>query len=563
MKNNVTSIILPSAISEAFKPLTYQVPVGLLPIVNKPIMEHQVEWFVRHGIKSIRMSCNHMSNRVEEYFNNGARWGATISYNFERPPFGFVNALRHMKHYFENETLVIISSDIVTDIDLREALDFHWSKRADATFLCTTTREATQGLTVVFDEFSRIHSVGSRMHLVGNLQMVDSGICFLEPEVIELLPDVAGYNLLQACWLASQNVALNLFGLETEGPLMRINGWKPYLDVQREILEGKYPGINIPGIELQPGVWIGKGVSSSSHVAFQAPLVIGDRCRIGKGVNLGQGTIIGHDVMVDVGANLQNAVVLSNTFVGPQTHVSEAILQGNMMIDVKRDSFLTIEDKLAALEIEQPKRGYRFYLLSNKIIASIMFLLLIPFLAVLLLVLMVSLRFPLITRVKRIAPDPHQLAFGKLRLRVFDLIYIGPADLTKRPLGHNPDPLTKLPHLISRIGNLLNVIKGDIMIVGNRPMDPEIAFSITEEYRRTRLKCQGGVISILDTNEVDETTEEEQVISEGYYAVNRSFWMDMGILWRGMWRLVWRFIGAKKVHREYRPVPQEEAASYE
>ena len=62
---------------------------------------------------------------------------------------------------------------------------------------------------------------------------------------------------------------------------------------------------------------------------------------------------------------------------------------------------------------------------------------------------------------------------------------------------------------------------------------------------------------------MDEGTEEEQVISEGYYAVNRNFWMDMSVLFRGVWRLFWRMIGMKKVVREYRSVPPEESPSFE
>jgi lipopolysaccharide/colanic/teichoic acid biosynthesis glycosyltransferase len=233
------------------------------------------------------------------------------------------------------------------------------------------------------------------------------------------------------------------------------------------------------------------------------------------------------------------------------------------MIDLKKEAFVAIEDQLAALEIERPKTGFMLYIFLNRCAALLLYILLSPFLAALFVLLVLGIRFPLLTRVKRIAPDLRELARGKLRLRVFDMTYLGPADLTKQPVGHNPDPLTALPHFIARLGNLTNVIKGDILLVGNRPMDPEIAFSITEEYRRTRLTCQGGVISILDTNEVDEGTEEEQVISEGYYAVNRTFWMDMGVLARGLWRLFWRMLGAKKVVREYRPIPQEESASFE
>ncbi len=562
MKPVAQSIILPSIISEAFKPLTYQLPVGLLPVVNKPIMEHQVELFVRYGIKNVCISCNHLSNKVEGYFDTGSRWGAHIRYNFERPPFGSVNALRQMKPSFENESLVVILSDVVADINLEEVLEFHREKRADATFVVSPEPGAT-GLTVSLDDHSRIHAVGTNIHASSRRHPVDAGLCIIEPELIDFLNDTLGYNLLQACWMASQSVKMNLFGYTTTKAVTRVTTWSTYTRVQREILNQQYPGIIIPGIELQPGVWVGKNISASSAVSFEAPLVIGDNCRIGKGVTLGKGTIIGHDVMVDVGARLNNAVILSKTFVGPQTVVQDSIIQGNLVIDLEKDTFTAVNDNLAALEIEQSKVGFSLFVMLNRVLACLMYGVLSPFLLLLFLLMIVGLKFPLITRVKRITPDLKSLAAGKLRLKVIDLIYLGPADLTQKPVGHNPDPLTTLPHILARIGNLSNVVKGEILLVGNRPMDPEEAFSITEEWRRTRFKCQGGVISILDTNEVDETTDEELVIAEGYYAVHRNFWMDLSVLFRGVWRLFWRLLGVKKVVREYRPVPHEENIGFE
>jgi mannose-1-phosphate guanylyltransferase len=562
MQNIAKGIILPSAISEAFKPLTYQMPVGLLPVVNKPIMEHQIELFTRHGIKNVRISCNHLSNKVEAFFDNGSRWGASVSYNFERPPFGFVTALRQMRPFFENETLVIMQSDVIASIDLKAALEQHWAQRADATFIVTSNTDSS-GLSVMLDEGNRIHAVGMHNEASTKRHPVDAGICMIEPEILDLVSDTLGYNLLQACWLASQNAKLHLFGYHVEEPLIRVINWGKYFQVQKDILEGKFPGLQIPGIQIEPGVWVGKNVSASSAVSFEPPLAIGDNCRIGKGVKLGKGTILGHDVMVDVGASLNHTVVLSKTFVGPQTSIQDSIIQGNLMIDIEKETFMAIDDKLAALEIERPKVGFSLYAFANRVLALLNYIVLSPLLLLLFIGLILGLKFPLITRVRRIAPDLKELGSGKLRLRVLDLIYLGPADLTQQPLGHNPDPLTTLPHLIARIGNLTNVIKGEIMLVGNRPMNPELAFSITEEWRRTRFKCQAGIISILDTDEVETTTDEEQVIAEGYYAVHRTLWMDISILARGVWRLFWRMLGRKKVVREYRPIPIEEPATLE
>ncbi len=562
-KNRAKGIILPSTASEAFKPITYQRPVGLLPIVNKPIIEHQIEWLVRHGVKNICISSNHLSNHIEEYFGTGTRWGASVSYNYERPPFGFVAALQQMKPYFEDDTLVTISSDIITDIDLYAVLDFHWAQGADATFVCISPNGATQGLALALDSHNRIHTVAMHLQPRTSSSLTEVGICVLEPEVVEVLPEIMGHNLLQACWLAAQHMRLNLFGYVSPTPLARITNWQDYHNVQQRILAGEFPGVLIAGIQLEQGVWVGKNISVSSRVSFQSPLIIGDNCRIGKGVTLGKHTIIGHDVMIDVGAVLDDVVVFPKTFIGPQVHLRHAVIQGNMKIDLQERSFKMIEDKLAAVTLERPKMWYSVYRFLNRIIAAGLLVLLSPALIVLFVLLMLRLRFPLVSRVKRLVPDLRELAAGKLRLRVIDLLFLGPADLTKRPVGHNPDPLTALPHVIARLGNLFNVVKGDIMLVGNRPADPEIAFSISEEYRRTRLKSQAGVISILDTNEVDNTTEEEQVIAEGYYAVNRNFWMDLGILIKGLWRLFWRMVGVKKVKREYKPIPPEESPSFE
>ena len=130
----VKGVILPSGKSETFKPLTYQMPVGLLPIVNKPLMEHQVELLVRNEVRNIRLSCKHLSNKVENHFGAGSRWGATISYNFEQPPFGAISSLQQMNPFFQGDTLIVMDSDVVADIELQDALKFHWEKRADATF---------------------------------------------------------------------------------------------------------------------------------------------------------------------------------------------------------------------------------------------------------------------------------------------------------------------------------------------------------------------------------------------------------------------------------------------
>jgi NDP-sugar pyrophosphorylase family protein len=543
-------IILPTAKEEIFKPLTYQMPVGMLPIVNKPLMEHQVELFVRNGIRDIRISCNHLSNEVEGYFQGGGRWGASITYNFERPPFGVINALHQMRPFIHANTLVIIQSDTVSDAELQDALEFHRQQRADATFLCYRSDKPVSGFTVSLDAKSRIQAVG-RHREIETTQLLDSGICILEPEILDLLPEGHGYNFLQTCWLASQRLKLKLSGFAVAKPLTRINGWTSFAEVQRKILEGGFPGVLVPGIQVKRGAFIGKNVNASGNVAFDPPIVIGDNCRIGRNSKLGRGTIIGHDVMVESGSVLERAIIFPNAFIGAGTLIRDAIIVGNLMIDTVSGSFCTVEDSLALSEVQRGQYVHRLYHMLNRFGACVLSALLIPLVLMVLIGLVVGLKFPLISKVRRIGVDLRELAAGNLRLKVFDLIYLGPIENPAESSGYNKDPNTVLPHVISRMGNLLNIITGDILFVGNRPMDPETAFGATEEWQRTRFKCQSGFVSILDGEEAQQMSREDQIIAEGYYAVNRSVGMDVKTLLIAMRKVLKRLIPSGSPRRGF------------
>jgi NDP-sugar pyrophosphorylase family protein len=543
-------VVLPSGRSDAFRPLTYQLPLGLLPIVNKPLMEHQVELLVRNNIRHIRISANHLSNRVEGYFNSGQRWGASISYNFERPPFGAVPALRQILPYVGSDSLVILESDVVADVNLEAALRFHRANHADATFFCSRNLSITSGMTVVLNDANRIVSVGGYRHSEATRSYIDGGVCIIEPDILSLLSDNYGYNLVQACWVASQKASLKMFGYPTEEPLARVTDWRTYSRLQGEILNGAFAGILIPGLEIRKGVWVGKNVSASDSASLVAPVILGDNARIGRDARVGSGSVIGHDVMVDSGASVEGSVVLAKTFVGPQAAIKDAIVLGNLMIDAQTNAFTAIADSLTVAEIEQRRVGFKLYALSNRLIALGLLVVLAPLIVLLFVILAMGIKFPLISRVRRIGVDLGELAAGKLRLRVFDLLYFGPIEHEALQRGYDPDPGTILPTPLARVGNIINIIRGDLLFVGNRPMEPEYAFSITEEWKRTRFKCQSGLLSVLDTEEAAGLGEDEQIIAEGYYAINQTPGRDVVLAAKTMVGFVKRLVGLSRKPRQ-------------
>jgi lipopolysaccharide/colanic/teichoic acid biosynthesis glycosyltransferase len=298
---------------------------------------------------------------------------------------------------------------------------------------------------------------------------------------------------------------------------------------------------------------MGKNVSTSGNVSFDGPALIGNNCKIGRRVTIGRGTVIGHDVIIDSNATIEESIVLPRTFVGAQTVIRESVVIGKLLVDTEMNSVHPVGDNLAVSEIRQSKYGRKLYHFLNRVGAAALCVMLSPFVLLLFALLIVAMKFPLVTRLRRIGPNLRDLAAGNLHLRVFDMFYLGPLDSTEQATGYNTYPITILPRFISRLGNLINVAKGDMLFVGNRPMDPEVAFSITEEWQRTRFKCQCGIFSVLDTYEAEHKPEDEQIITEGFYAVNRTVGMDIQILIKATGRLLSRMVGKVRAGKRRRP----------
>ncbi len=524
------AILLPSRNHEALKPLTYHSPVGLLPIVNKPLLEHQIEFLVRNGIQHVRIHAGEFLQDIEKRFDSGAQWGASVSYSRDPGAMPPVSALKKMKTYFQGATLLVMESDILADIDLNEALEFHSSNRAEITFLCYTSSVPTPGLSLELDSLKRVRAVRMNSSPAGKAHLVDTGICIIEPEVLELLLESAGNTVLHSCWLSSLKVRLNMYAFHIDGPYQQITNRQRYYKIQSDILARRFPNVVIPGIEVQPDVWIGRNVHIAPGVHFDGPAVIGDDCRIERNARIGSNTILGSGVTIDTRANVQRSLVLNRTRIASNHSVHDSILVGSLHVDLEKDSCGITKQAVTLSRTHRPT-GSQMYLFANKLVALGLLVLSLPFVVLAILWAFCSGRTTWLSSVKRLGADPAKLNGGILKLRVFDMYYLGALEETGEQQSTPFEPATQLPRSLARIGNLINVVKGDILFVGNAPMDPECAFALDEEWQRTRFKCQAGMFSVLDAQERHPLTEDEKTVVEARYALRRSIRSDLKVVW--------------------------------
>src|SRR3989449_3201536 len=114
------------------RPLTSNQQKAMLPMANRPMMEHIVRLLREHGFDDLVVTVAFMANHVRTYFGDGSEFGVRMVYATEETPLGTAGSVRNARQEL-TERFLVISGDVLTDIDLGELVRFHDEKKALAT----------------------------------------------------------------------------------------------------------------------------------------------------------------------------------------------------------------------------------------------------------------------------------------------------------------------------------------------------------------------------------------------------------------------------------------------
>src|SRR5437870_7528700 len=114
------------------RPLTSGVPKPMMPLANRPMMEHIVRLLKEHGFDDIVVTLAFVPQAIRTYFGDGSEFGVRMVYATEESPLGTAGSVRNAMDELD-ETFLVISGDAVTDLDLEQIVDFHRRKGAMAT----------------------------------------------------------------------------------------------------------------------------------------------------------------------------------------------------------------------------------------------------------------------------------------------------------------------------------------------------------------------------------------------------------------------------------------------
>ena len=128
------AFILAAGAGTRLRPLTYECPKPMIPLLNKPVMEHTINNLKKHNINSVVMNLHTLPKKITDYFGNGSDFGVDIKYSMEENLLGTAGGLKKCKKFFDS-TFIVISGDGLSNVDLTSAVAFHKKKKSLATMI--------------------------------------------------------------------------------------------------------------------------------------------------------------------------------------------------------------------------------------------------------------------------------------------------------------------------------------------------------------------------------------------------------------------------------------------
>ncbi|MBR9705255.1 NTP transferase domain-containing protein [Candidatus Pacearchaeota archaeon] len=229
------ALILAGGYGIELKDLAKDIPKPMISIAGKPFLEHQIKLLKENGITDIIIAIHHMGDIIKSYFGDGKRIGVNITYSEEDVPLGTAGAIKNSEKYLD-DTFVVLNGDCYSEIDLKDFLEFHKTKRSKYS-IAVTKHDSQNSFTKVFLNENKVTEFfnGEPTELSKEYN-VSTGVYIFEPIILDLISEKKNISLENEIFplLINEN---QLWGYSYEGYFMDIGKPDTYYKFKNDFLK--------------------------------------------------------------------------------------------------------------------------------------------------------------------------------------------------------------------------------------------------------------------------------------------------------------------------------------
>ncbi|HEY98468.1 MAG TPA: NDP-sugar synthase [Dehalococcoidia bacterium] len=326
------AVILVGGPGTRLQPLTDSIPKSLVPVLNRPFMEHTFAYLKHYGVKDIALTLNYLPDTIKDHFGDGRRFGVNLSYYIEEEPLGTAGAVKNAGEFLDN-TFVVLNGDVFTDIDLADMLTFHRRNNAAATISLKWVDDTSAFGVVETDDTGRVRRfIEKPPASEATTNWINAGIYILEPDVLEMVPSNTHYMFERGLFPGLLDAGKRVFGYEFRGYWMDTGTLEYYFSLNNDLLLSKTGSPLLGKLDAATVYYESDDVDIDPSSVIIPPAIIGRGCRIGSGAVITGPAVIGPDSSLEEGASVTNAVIWDKVRIGSKARLSRCIISSGVDI---------------------------------------------------------------------------------------------------------------------------------------------------------------------------------------------------------------------------------------
>lgn len=314
------------------RPLTLDVPKPFIRVAGKPAMEYALDALVKAGIREIIVTTFYKPERLIQHLGGGSRLGARIFYSVEDEAMGTAGGVAKCLPLLANDTVVVLSGDVIADVDVKALLDAHKKSGAVATMALTKVEDPREYGIVGLDASGRIvrflEKPKSKEEAFSNL--INAGIYVLSPEALREVPQGSTFDFSKQLFPKLLAAGKRLQGVRIEGFWMDVGRPQDLLKASHELgarhrggpfVEGAKVDVKakVSATDLYPGAAVEAGALVEGSILYEGARVEADA--------VVRGSILAAEAVVGKGARVTDCVLGKGARVRPGAAVSGEKLQ--------------------------------------------------------------------------------------------------------------------------------------------------------------------------------------------------------------------------------------------
>jgi NDP-sugar pyrophosphorylase family protein/lipopolysaccharide/colanic/teichoic acid biosynthesis glycosyltransferase len=490
------AIVIATGLSAGIAALRERYPAPLLPLVDRPFIQHVVETLVDRDITEFDFILSHLPEKLEHLLGSGARWGSRIRFHLARDAARPYASIKRLCAESPDNPVLLVHGDRLPQ--LPEDFGIQTSQGSANLLYC----------------LAGLHEAPPEKRWTGWAWLGEQFRSMREERAWEEMDEAALFRALAPDQGDDRIVEVPR--------ALSVQTYEDLLAAQSAVLLKAFPGLMLTGHEVEPGIWISRNVSLHPSAKLTAPVYLGENCRIGADITLGPNATVANNSLIDSDCIVSNSIIFPGSYVGESLELREALVDKNLLVNVRLGAAVPITDDFILGSLSENHFRAGFSRIVSRTAAIVLLALLWPVLAITALWLRLIRSGPVLSKrelIKLPAPAVDS------QWKTYQLW-----SFQQEPSEGRPATTPAGQMFFHFLPGLVNVARGEIRFVGVRPRTRSELKRLPHDWQSLVLHSKAGLITEAEALYGAHPDDDELYSAEAFYSATASLRHDFKIL---------------------------------